>query len=245
MKPFAKKFYHSKQWRETRDAFFISKDGLCERCGRAGAEVHHRKPLTVANINDPDITLAWDNLELLCRDCHFQAHDKKQNLKHKPKTELSRYTFDEDGNIVPTGQVIIVWGAPASGKTTYARNAMGQGDILVDVDQIIQCFTGLSNKDTDNRLIRPYLPFALAIRDYIYRLIADEAETYNIATAYVIAGLPSKAERLELANRLQAKLIHIDTPREDCIAQAQRDTNRTDKAHQEKIINNYFERLEL
>lgn len=67
---FARKFYHSKAWRICRDGYYVSKFGICERCGRAGVIVHHKIELTPANINDPSITLNWDYLELLCIECH-------------------------------------------------------------------------------------------------------------------------------------------------------------------------------
>lgn len=95
MREFAASFYSSKPWQNTRLAFRKAKGGLCERClkdGRysAGEIVHHKIPISPDNINDPDITLNWNNLELLCRDCHGKEHDKK-NL---------RYRFDSMGRVI-------------------------------------------------------------------------------------------------------------------------------------------------
>ena len=241
-KPFAKSFYKSRAWRDSRNAFFANREGLCEPCGKAGDEVHHIKPLTIANIGDPEITLSWDNLQLLCKDCHFAIHDKAK-YKYKPDNSPQRITYDEHGNPIPTGQIVIIWGSPASGKTTYAMEHMQQGDIIVDVDNIIKCFTGLSNKTDNNARIRPYLPFALSVRDYIYRLIIDNK--HGIGTAWIVAGLPERKERLALAASIKARLVHIGTSREDCIAHALADPNRTDKTFQRKIIDWYFERLEI
>ncbi len=46
-KPWAKAFYNSAAWRvqKTREAYMVSKHGLCERCGKPGLIVHHRKAL--------------------------------------------------------------------------------------------------------------------------------------------------------------------------------------------------------
>lgn len=66
-KDFAKSFYHSKAWQDCRDAYFVSQHGICERCGGAGKIVHHKVELTSQNINNPEITLGWDNLELTCQ----------------------------------------------------------------------------------------------------------------------------------------------------------------------------------
>lgn len=94
MKEYAKHFYKSAAWRNTRDAFFKSKAGLCERCLKKGLYspgviVHHKIHLTPDNISVPEIALSWDNLELLCRDCHA--------LAHKPE---KRYKVDELGRVI-------------------------------------------------------------------------------------------------------------------------------------------------
>ena len=97
MREFAEKFYKSKQWQKCRDGFTASKRGLCEEClkqgiYKPGVIVHHKTPLTPETINDPTVTLDWDNLELLCRDHHA--------LAHKPQ---KRYRVDELGRIISIG----------------------------------------------------------------------------------------------------------------------------------------------
>lgn len=86
---FARAFYQSREWRETSRAYMASKNYVCERCGGAGEICHHRTYLNPTNIADPFITLAFDNLECLCRDCHGKEHKLKRNL----------VIFDEAGNI--------------------------------------------------------------------------------------------------------------------------------------------------
>ena len=72
---------------------------MCERCYKKGLvvvgtkehplEVHHKEPLTPENINDPAITLNWDNLELLCKDCHETERQRGQK----------RWRVDENGRV--------------------------------------------------------------------------------------------------------------------------------------------------
>ena len=92
---FSRKFYNSKQWIKCREAFKESKFSICERCGMPGEEVHHKIYLTPENINDPYITLSFENLELLCLSCHSIEH----NRTHK---EVIRegLMFDNLGNLV-------------------------------------------------------------------------------------------------------------------------------------------------
>ena len=86
MQPWAESFYKSKRWQECRNAFARSRSGLCEECRKKGlivpgGAVHHKIPLTRENITNPEISLSWDNLELLCRDCHAARHKKEKRYK--------------------------------------------------------------------------------------------------------------------------------------------------------------------
>lgn len=81
MSGFASSFYISNEWITCRRDYANSKGNLCERCAAAGyivpgTEVHHKTRLTPDNISDPAISLNWDNLELLCKDCHLKEHNK-------------------------------------------------------------------------------------------------------------------------------------------------------------------------
>lgn len=99
MKKYAESFYKSRTWQSTREAYSKSVGYLCEDCLQhglvtAGEIVHHVKPITRDNIGNPDITLNWENLRLLCRACHERTHRRK----------ASRYTVDELGHVHPIGE---------------------------------------------------------------------------------------------------------------------------------------------
>lgn len=92
-------FYGTQAWKDCRAAYKSSRGGLCERCLSrglivAGSVVHHKIELTDDNVNDPSVSLNWENLELLCRDCHEQHHQRS----------LHRWKVDELGHIVPVGE---------------------------------------------------------------------------------------------------------------------------------------------
>jgi len=93
-KEWAKSFYQSKAWKKCRDGYIKSVYGLCERCGKPGYIVHHKKYITPKNINDPNITLNWDNLEYICQDCHNKEHHEKYSATRND------VMFDEEGNLV-------------------------------------------------------------------------------------------------------------------------------------------------
>lgn len=94
MKDFAARLYNSTAWKNCRREYAKSKGNLCEVClskgiYKGGEIVHHRVILTPENVDDPNVTLNWDNLQLVCRDCHATIHDARKR----------RYKFDEMGRL--------------------------------------------------------------------------------------------------------------------------------------------------
>ena len=94
MKDFAAGFYKSQAWKRTRTAYAKAQGGLCEKCyaqGKIvpGEIVHHKIQLTPANINDTTVTLNWNNLELVCRECHAEEHGAHRR----------RFRVDEYGRV--------------------------------------------------------------------------------------------------------------------------------------------------
>ena len=92
--PVVESFYTSWIWRKCRRAFAESKGNLCEIClskglVKPGEIVHHKIHLDPDNIHDPDVALNWDNLQLVCRDCHA--------LIHRPER---RFKVDEWGRVI-------------------------------------------------------------------------------------------------------------------------------------------------
>ena len=94
MKDYAKAFYKSKAWRECQQTYKSMVGGLCEEClangiYTAGVIVHHKEHITPDNITDPNVTLNYNNLKLVCRDCHAREHSSRQH----------RYFYDDLGNL--------------------------------------------------------------------------------------------------------------------------------------------------
>ena len=96
MKAYAERFYKSKAWQNCRREYVKSAGGLCEEClkeGRVtvGVIVHHINHVSPDNIQDPSVLLNFDNLELVCRDCHAKMH----------RAADRRFEVDELGRVTP------------------------------------------------------------------------------------------------------------------------------------------------
>ena len=110
-KQFARKFYSSKTWQDCRNAYAKRQHYLCENCLRKGIYkpgviVHHKIELDPVTIEQPEIALSFDNLELLCRDCHAARHElsggrwAEVNKKRRAVREASnRYKISENGKV--------------------------------------------------------------------------------------------------------------------------------------------------
>lgn len=94
MQKWAESFYKSQSWQKCRKAYYKKAAGLCELCLlkgiiKPGEIVHHKIELTKNNIGNPNVTLSFDNLMLVCRDCHAQLHAKK----------IKRYKTGKNGEV--------------------------------------------------------------------------------------------------------------------------------------------------
>lgn len=98
---FALSFYRGQPWRRTRDAYMRLGHGLCEECLKEGVYtpaviVHHKIHLSPENIDDPDITLSFDNLERVCNLCHAKLHPEIYDMDD----DTMGTEFDQDGNVL-------------------------------------------------------------------------------------------------------------------------------------------------
>lgn len=140
-KDYARSFYDSQAWRKTREAYLQSKHYICEDCGGAASVVHHIAYIKPWNVNDPNITLNWDNLKAVCIDCHAKEHS--QDLKQRSGgARLNGIAFDEEGNVIKQSNVFLVCGSPASGKTTYVTENKSSRDLVIDLDYICAALAG-------------------------------------------------------------------------------------------------------
>lgn len=240
-KQFAAGFYRSAAWRRCRDAYVADRvmtdGGMCEDCGELpGQELHHIRPLAPDNIGNADVTLGWDNLVWLCRGCHFKAHREliaralAGNRRNRIVNEAGYY-FDETGQ-PQKARTVIVYGSPCAGKSTYVRERLAEGDLVIDLDRIKEAVSMLERgRGADN-----LLPVALAMREAAYAMIAERRA--DCRTAWVIAGLPVREERVALAERLGAELVFVEADYGECVRRARGDVQR------QLAVDGWWERFE-
>ena len=218
-------FYQSKDWRNLMriiKAERLDERGqlICESCGRSIAREyecigHHVIHLTDENVNDVMVALNPENIQLVHHKCHNLIHEK---FKYKGR------------------QIYLVYGPPLSGKTTFVKDSMNEGDLMLDIDSIWQCVSGCE------RYIKPKRLNAVvfSIRDTI--LEAVRYRTGKWANAYVVGGYPLSGERERLVKELGAREVFIDCSREECLNRLELCEDARDKKEWRGYIEDWFER---
>lgn len=218
-------FYCRKDYLQLAQSCKVKSGGVCSRCGGvfdiSELRPHHKIELTLDNIDDTNITLNPDNIEVLCHICHNAAH--------------SRF-----GNAVGVKHVYLVYGSPYAGKTTYVASVATRNDIIVELDRIHSaiCICGEYDKPDATKRV------AFNVRDYLLDEIRTATPRRKWQDAYIIGMYPDRIDRDNFVREYGAELVHIDTPKEDCIKRVYEDIKRV--AARDAVIGwieNYWQRF--
>lgn len=217
-------FYRSKEWRGLITLLRnerVDADGQvrCEYCGKPITRAydiiaHHKTHLTEENVNDAQVSLNPDNIALVHHRCHNYIHNK---LGYERQ------------------EVFLVYGPPLSGKTTFVRENMCEGDLIVDMDDIWECVSGCSRYTKPNRL----KPIAFAVRDTM--LDAVEHRRGRWQNAYIVGGYPLRSERERICRQYGAREVYIRADRDTCIRRLL-DDNARNLQEWARYIEEWFDR---
>lgn len=185
------KFYHSREWRETRKLVLSRDYNTCVRCGAPATMVDH----IVTSKQSWEDRLNTDNLESLCKDCHSIKTRREWVKEHKGAKRSM--------------QIKIVAGYPGAGKSTYVQKHRTDHDLIYDYDTLMQSLTG-QPLHTMNWDAHEYVEL---IHDMILRKIRSEQTFNNI---WIIETIHDK--RLDsLLVGMNVDRLMIATPRATCI----------------------------
>lgn len=216
-------FYVSPEWRKLLTRIKLERlddkgQTICEYCNKPITRAydiigHHKIELDEDNVMDVNISLNPDNIMLVHHRCHNFIHNK----------------FGYAGR-----QVFLVYGAPCSGKSTYVAENMQEGDLIIDIDRIWQCVSGLNMYQKPPRL----KGIVFRLRDELLNSVKYRLGKWN--NCYIIGGYPLRGERERLIKELGARDIFIDTPREECIHRLESSTDGRDKGEWMGYIEEWF-----
>lgn len=221
-------FYTSREWAKLLANIKMERldeNGqiICEYCGKPITRAydiigHHVIELDDENVNDYDISMNPQNIQLVHHRCHNFIHNKL-GYAHR--------------------QVFIVYGAPLSGKSTWVKDNMVEGDLIIDMDSIWQCVSGLDKYHKPPRL----KSIVFKVRDELLDSVKYRLGKWN--NCYVIGGYPLQSERDRLIRDLGAREIFIDVSKEECLQRLEASSDGRDKKEWESYIDEWFRRFNL
>lgn len=121
-----------------------------------------------------------------------------------------------------------------SGKSSYVAEAMNEGDLIIDMDNIWQCVSGCSRYTKPNRL----KSVVFSVRDNLLDSVKYRRGKW--LNAYIIGGYAFQAERERLVDALGAREIYIDTPKEECLRRLHACDDGRDVEEWTKYINDWW-----
>lgn len=192
-------FYHSKQWSKLITNIRLERvndngEIICEYCGKPIVRAydcigHHKTHLTPDNVNDAEISLNPDNIALVHHACHNKIHEKLG------------YTRKE---------IFLVYGAPFCGLAEWVKDNAGEGDLIVNIDDIWQCVSGLPRYNKPARLNA----VVFGVRDYLMECAKFRRGKWN--NCWIAGGYPLVSERERICKTMGAREIYIESTREEC-----------------------------
>lgn len=198
-------FYRSKEWEALIKQIRIERaneDGfvICEMCGQPIVKAydcigHHKTHLTEDNVNDATISLNPDNIALVHHGCHNKHH---HTGRHTQRAPLRR-------------EVFLVYGPPLAGKTTFVDSVKVPGDLIIDMDSIWQCISGMQRYKKPTQL----KPIAFMMRDNLLDCVKTRCGTWT--TAYIIGGYALTGERERMLSTYGAREVAIIPEKAECI----------------------------
>jgi hypothetical protein len=118
-------------------------------------------------------------------------------------------------------------------RTTHVRKNMRDGDIVVDLDAMAAAMTFKPEHHHPLWL----LTFLLPVRESIFK----QLDAPNEAARVWIIGVFSRASELEaLKQRFNARIVRMDTPRDECVRRLNAQTDRPRRDESLAAIDAWF-----
>jgi len=109
--------------------------------------------------------------------------------------------------------LVLVCGAPCSGKTKFVESKAGAHDLIIDLDTIA---SGLAGTTRHAWRRSDWLTLALKARNALLMQLGEEASVYQ--RAWLIVGAPNRLEREWWRDRLHPeRIVVLETGQDTCL----------------------------
>ena len=231
-------FYKSQEWANCKALVLNDrlKDGAiyCEHCGKVilssfnpnannnkGAMVfHHKVYLTNQNVNDASISINPNNIAILHWSCHNAVHNRFNGVAVRPERK-----------------VYLVVGAPCSGKTTFVKEHIEEGDVVFDVDDLWQVLSGQQRYCKPNQLKQIVLATRLFIKDQLKRGAGYWRNAYIIESKLAT---PIELDKEAEAYPFNVEVIEMEATKEECLNRLLNNSQGRDIKLYTELIEEYY-----
>ena len=233
-------FYRGSDWANCKAQVTQErlKDGAlyCEHCGkiilktfnpnernnRNAVVYHHIKELSNLNVNDATISINPKNIMIVHWQCHNEIHNRFNGIIQKVEKK-----------------VYLIVGAPCAGKTTWVRERVQEGDIVLDIDDLWQTLSGMPRYNKPKQLN----PIIFNLRQEIKKNIAGGVGNWR--NAYIIESklytTMDRKREIEKYKAHNVELIEMEATREECLQRLySKPDGRNVKAYEE-YINEFYD----
>lgn len=133
---------------------------------------------------------------------------------------------------------LVITGPPGSGKTTWVKENMKDGDIVLDLDAIKAALLGNRDGAFHSDIDKGTVKTLEKMRDAFYQSINN---CDNVGVAYIITTQNDSKKLEDLCEKVHAELKVMKTPKDECISRIMNDESREDKELFVGLIEKWFE----
>lgn len=217
--------YDTAAWKRLRKAK-LSEKPLCEPCDVRGRKVVAKHVDHIVSIASGGQAFpAMDGLMSMCAPCHSIKTNAKDRKGGKG---IAFKGCGPDGLPLDPGHpflnredhpATVVCGPPGAGKSSYVAAHRQYGDLVLDLDTILQALSGEPIYDAPAEL----LPFAWHARDAVLERLR---RSHRLRHAWIIMGGAKRADRQSVIWNLNARLVMLDLSAAECLARIRADQRR-------------------
>ena len=130
-------------------------------------------------------------------------------------------------------QITVVWGPPASGKSTFVRESRSDNSLTFDFDPVMQALSGLTPHHKNPALVG----LVLEIRALVLEALGTDL---GVDDVWIITTRISD-DMQEALDGLDVQYHLMDTDKETCLERVDADPDRADVAEEMKsVIEEWF-----
>jgi predicted kinase len=201
--------YNTQRWRNVRKQYLL-RNPLCVDCLAEGKTNHATVLDHIIPISKGGDIWKHNNFQALCA-----SHHNRKTM-----------TTDRANQVA---DIVVVFGPPCSGKSTYIDNHANDKDYIIDTDRLALAILG---KEAYKLRTRQQANIILNARDAMVRSMLKEEIKIWIPTTYIHAGV---------FKGLEYQLIHMDTTQHQCFEYLKA-SGREDHEQQRQIIQAWFDK---